>query len=126
MDRIEELKKWIEEVEKRISILPKQMKWLEVDVPLMVKDPSDPKGLRKIRHPSERVTQRRMDIIDANDPFKYPFLHFHTYPDHPVYNKDWWKHGDVIISMRPDAERLIEEIKFLIQQLEEKQNATNH
>jgi hypothetical protein len=109
----EDEQKRLEEIEKRYSILPDEIVWLEVDVPLMVRDPATNK---MVRHPNQRVTQRRMDLIDKNDPFKHPWAHFHAYPDHANYNKDWREHGECIIHFKSDLKFL----KDLVLKLEGK------
>lgn len=105
----------LERIKKRISFLPKKMARKEAILPMMVKDPCD--ETQMIEDPHERISQRRMDIIDADDPFKKPLIHFHTIPDHQFYEKDWEQISDAFINMRGD-------IEFLIQQLGESRNDT--
>lgn len=101
----------IEEIKNRISILPDEMGWLEINVPKMVKDPSG----KMIPDPHQRVVQRRMDIVDKNDFYKRPIIHFHIYPDHPNYEPNFVAIGEAFINLKPD-------MQFLIEQLKGKQN----
>lgn len=105
----------IEEIEKRLSLLPKKMKWAESQVPMKVRDPKNP--TKMIADPHGRMTQTRMDIISEDDPFKKPIIHFHKYPDHPMYEQNFKEYGDAFISWPQDADYLISENKRLAAEL---------
>jgi hypothetical protein len=134
----EEIKKRIEEIKKRYSILPRRMDWKKVDVPkkiqakikkvVKIQDPEDPMKFidveRTVKDPNQKgmindprgvLEQRRDDIIDLDDPYEFPLIHFHTYPDKREYNPRAEEMGGCFINMPKD-------IDFLIQLLEEKQN----
>lgn len=98
MDRIDEIKA-------RISVLPKKMEWKDTRVYMTVQDPKDPK--RKIRDPHGRYQQTRTDVVDAEDPFKKPIIHFHKFPDHPAYEANFEAFGEAFIHLRDDIEFLL-------------------
>lgn len=101
----------IEEIKKRLALIPEKLGWLEVNVPKMVADPRNPSKM--MRDPHNRAIQTRMDVIDLDDRLKKPIIHFHKYPDHPVYEQNWKAYGDAFINMKLDIEYLISEIKRL-------------
>lgn len=105
----------IDEIKNRIACLPKNLIFRDAKVPMKVRDPNDPKKI--IDDPHGRLQQTRMDIVDADDPFLKPIIHFHKYPDHPAYERSWKEFGEVFINAKSD-------IEFLMEQLEGKQNGT--
>lgn len=101
----------IEEIKNRIACLPDNLIFRDVKVPMKVRDPKDPK--KTIDDPHGRLQQTRLDIVDADDPIQKPIIHFHKYPDHPTYERNWKEFAEVFINAKAD-------IEFLLQQLEGK------
>jgi septation ring formation regulator EzrA len=101
----------LERIKKRILGVPRLMETEEILVKRMVKDPQDP--TKEIEDPHERIQQRRMDVFDPADSVKKALIHFHTLPDHDLYEKDWGAISEAFMNMRMD-------IEFLIQKLEGK------
>jgi hypothetical protein len=102
----------LETLKKRYEVLPKKMIVLEARVPMMVVDPVD--RSKKIRDPHGRYIQTRVDVVDAEDPFKKPIIHFHKYPDHPTYESHWKEYAEAFARAREDVEFLISEIERLM------------
>lgn len=99
----------LQRIEERLSHLPDEMVLIEKTLPLMVRDPND--ETKMIPDPHERISQRRMDLCDVNDPIKKPLLHWHTISDHELYEKDFIEISAALINLKADVHFLLKKLK---------------